>query len=75
MRSEQIDSLLVTARVFKVAVKSFHAAFEGGGDLGERAAEDGQLRRAEVRGRDLWEKIVVGSGDLRRNRLDGGEVF
>ena len=39
--SNERDGVLVAARVFEVAVESFYAAFEGGGDLAERAAEDG----------------------------------
>ena len=40
-RSDEGDGLLVAARVFEVAVDRFHAAIESGGDLAERAAEDG----------------------------------
>ena len=73
--SEEGDGLLVAAGVFEIAVDRFHAAIEGGGDLAEGAAKDGEMGRTGFRCRDGWKKIAVSGSDHRMNRLDRGGGF
>ena len=75
LRSDEGDGVFVAARVFEVAVEVFHAAFEGGGDLLEGAAEDGELGVLNRRAGIFREEVEVGGGDFGSDGLDGGEVF